>query len=61
MTSSDSLVKVAPTPFHPKRLLEDDLDVGDVVAVPEAREGGVGKAHHQHVLHTPKISNLFHR
>ena len=45
------LVKVAAAALRAERLLEADLHVADVVPVPGRSEEGVGKAHHQHVLH----------
>mmetsp|Transcript_2092 Transcript_2092/g.7665 ORF Transcript_2092/g.7665 Transcript_2092/m.7665 type:complete len:226 (+) Transcript_2092:1053-1730(+) len=45
------LVKVAAAPLRPERLFEDDLDVRDVVSVPQRRKEAIGEAHHDEVLH----------
>ena len=45
------LVKVTAPSFGAKRLLERDLDVADVLIIPNGAQEGVCKAQHQHVLH----------
>ena len=57
ITDDAELIEVAPSPFGAKRLLEGDLDVGNVVMIPGGPKERVGKTQDQHVLHQllPKV------